>query len=449
MHPRARRLLGWFFILTFLFITPVIILSTAGYRYNFTKKRLERTGVLYVETVPSGAKIGLSGRTTEKTSPTRITRLLPGTYDIGLNKEGFRPWSKKVEIFSSQTTFLTDVALFRETLPILTNEAEIVRTAISPDARYVAYVAATDTGFELRVLDLRDGKDHLVSRSESLVDDADLRWSPDSRRLLIRLTGKKKENVALIWNASSPATVTDLATVIDAAPVQAFWNEDARGISYVLGGQLLSLDLRTMEIARLGPVSGVVAVAENAVFDARKTSEGPALFRRELRGETFEKLSALSAPDFTPLAAVGRRVIFISRASGKMLIINPSPAPDAPSAFEAQGRDGAWSADGRRFLYWNDFELHEYDAERDTDTLLTRVSTPILSAAWLRGANALVYATGSGLFALEARGGNDRVLTPLAEFTELNGFGLGRSGTSAVLSGRIGRQSGLWTLMLR
>ena len=75
MHPRARRLLSWTFIVAFFVIAPAIIFTTAGYRYNFSKKRFERTGVLVVESRPTGASVTLGGEPQKGSTPARIAQL--------------------------------------------------------------------------------------------------------------------------------------------------------------------------------------------------------------------------------------------------------------------------------------------------------------------------------------------------------------------------------------
>src|SRR5688572_3398648 len=106
MRSRARRLLSWTFIVTFFLIAPAIILSTAGYRYNFATRRIERTGVMIVETRPTGAMVTLNGERQVDDTPARLPSLSPGTYDLRVEKIGYHIWEKNVAIESRSTAFV-------------------------------------------------------------------------------------------------------------------------------------------------------------------------------------------------------------------------------------------------------------------------------------------------------------------------------------------------------
>ena len=76
MIPNRRacsRLL--IFITLFLLIAPILIIDATGYRYNFKKNRLEKTGILYLDSQPHAALIYLNGKY-QDTTPTRFSRLL-------------------------------------------------------------------------------------------------------------------------------------------------------------------------------------------------------------------------------------------------------------------------------------------------------------------------------------------------------------------------------------
>jgi len=57
MKLRYRRLIYSTFIFIFVILTPIIILYTSGYRYNFKKRTIEKTGILYLESKPKDALI--------------------------------------------------------------------------------------------------------------------------------------------------------------------------------------------------------------------------------------------------------------------------------------------------------------------------------------------------------------------------------------------------------
>lgn len=214
MSPRNRAFLRWAFIIIFLIIAPVIILSTAGYRFNFGTRRLERTGVIVVDTVPSGASISLNGRLEKPTTPARLARVSPGTYRVRIEKIGFHPWEKDIAVDESQTLFLNDLVLMRDSPPKFEREqAHIVTAAFSPDDRYAATLSDEPGYAELHVFDFKTGMDRFPYRAPTAAAVTyKLSWSADSQRLFIT-RGSKGLSTFYLWNAAEPLVMTKLDSV--------------------------------------------------------------------------------------------------------------------------------------------------------------------------------------------------------------------------------------------
>jgi len=89
MTLQKRRILYSFFILLFLIIAPILIFYSLGYRYNFIKGNIEKTGVVFLKSFPKSAKIYLNNELQSDKTPTQITNLLSNTYDVRVEKEGY------------------------------------------------------------------------------------------------------------------------------------------------------------------------------------------------------------------------------------------------------------------------------------------------------------------------------------------------------------------------
>lgn len=116
MRLLYRRLIFYVLVLIFLIGAPALAAYTSGYRWNSKQYRVVKTGALSVESNPSDAAIIINGATYAHT-PALITKLLPGQYEIALEKEGFFSWKKNLLISSGQTTFAHEVALFKKSGP--------------------------------------------------------------------------------------------------------------------------------------------------------------------------------------------------------------------------------------------------------------------------------------------------------------------------------------------
>jgi hypothetical protein len=105
------------FIVIFLATTPLIVLYTAGYRWNEKKLRLEKVGIIFLRSRPSGADIYLNGKLRSENTPARLRNLLPDTYSITVAKPGYLSWSKQLPVESALATFAEGIILWKEAAP--------------------------------------------------------------------------------------------------------------------------------------------------------------------------------------------------------------------------------------------------------------------------------------------------------------------------------------------
>lgn len=445
MPSRARRLLSWTFIIAFFLIAPAIILSTAGYRYNFATRRLERTGVMVVESRPAGATITLNGERVSAETPARLPNLSPGAYDLRVEKAGYRPWEKSVTVESRSTAFLNQISLFRQAAPMLFSPAgPAVHPSFSPDARYAAAMTSAPSGSELAIIDLLTGVDSLPYRSSASAEGFDLSWSKDGRWLLIAHPGPNP--AFLLWDARTPQAVHDLKDATGFTFGSVFWAQDEVKLYGVADGTLYGIDPSLPAATDEGPAVGQAVVADGVVYgiEAGKTAK---LVRRKLKDAAFEAIAGLPSAGFRPLAGRDGRIAYVSISGDDLFVIDPSG--ERPKAFETRGKDGAWSADGSKLLYWNDLEVRIYDDRSGGDELITRLSGPIAQAAWHEPEWNALYAVNGTLYATETSSRYGRLTVPLTVFASIDRFTVSPNGDFAYVFGAKDGQSGLWRLRLR
>ncbi len=121
--PFHRRILPWVFAAVFLSVAPVLVLYTAGYRWNPKKIKVERNGTLIVDSEPNAARIYLNDRDTEETTPVTIQNIRPGEYAIRIEKSGYHSWEKRLHIQAEFVTFASDMILWPEREPRLLTSA--------------------------------------------------------------------------------------------------------------------------------------------------------------------------------------------------------------------------------------------------------------------------------------------------------------------------------------
>jgi hypothetical protein len=114
-RTRVGILIG--FIALFLVTAPLVVLYTAGYRWNEKKFRLEKVGIIFLRSRPSGADIYLDGKLRKESTPARVRDLLPDTYEIKVSKNGYTSWTKSLAVESARTTFAEGIILWKNVDP--------------------------------------------------------------------------------------------------------------------------------------------------------------------------------------------------------------------------------------------------------------------------------------------------------------------------------------------
>lgn len=111
MTKTTRRIIFYFLCAAFLVLTPVIILYSKGLTFDWENRRIVKTGGLFVKSTPPKADIFLNGEK-ENQAPYFFSHLLPKSYLVKVEKEGFHPWEKTLEVKGELVTEVRNIFLF-------------------------------------------------------------------------------------------------------------------------------------------------------------------------------------------------------------------------------------------------------------------------------------------------------------------------------------------------
>ncbi len=118
MTRTTRRILFYCAIAIFVGVSYVVLIYAQGYQYSFSTGRFIRSGALYVKANTS-ASILINGKLKASTSllgnSASIGALLPATYTISVQKEGWSSWQKKVTITAGFVEDFNHVMLLPQT----------------------------------------------------------------------------------------------------------------------------------------------------------------------------------------------------------------------------------------------------------------------------------------------------------------------------------------------
>ncbi|MBL7159276.1 PEGA domain-containing protein [Candidatus Microgenomates bacterium] len=193
------KLAGPIFVAIFIFsVTAAIVLFGRGFRVDLQQKELKTTGLLAATSNPKGASIFINNRLTSATNET--INLDPGWYDVRIEKEGFIPWQKKIEI-KKEIVAETNAHLFSQhpsLSPLTSTGAK--SPSLSPDGLKLAYIIPYQPTINNQQLAIKYGvfilnlnnnplsfskkSTQIFSYQVTADEKASLVWSPDSTQVL-------------------------------------------------------------------------------------------------------------------------------------------------------------------------------------------------------------------------------------------------------------------------
>jgi hypothetical protein len=208
MSKNARTIIAALFVLAFLVSAPLVVLSTKGYRYDWRKTKLEKTGILRIESVPSGADVVLNGAPTHATTPTAFTRLLPEQYDVRLDRPDMLPWQKTLAVRSGETTFATGIRLVSAALPTLQSRLIADRAVFDANGGRAVFFRENGEWTEVGIAATDGASETLLARfSRSDAADPHAEWSPEGDAVALAVTRGGTRRVT-VYDADPPHSAT-------------------------------------------------------------------------------------------------------------------------------------------------------------------------------------------------------------------------------------------------
>ncbi len=215
MHKHLQPILFFTFVVAFLITAPLVVLYTAGFRYQFGKNVIVKTGVLSVSTIPRGATL-LIDETEESTkTPVVVDTIIPGMHKITLQKEGYLPWKKELEVFSQLTTFADNVVLFGSDELVFDSKLkpQEVQTASAPTTTFQGKQVQINSLPDRAVLSFVDSSD--VSTIISYLPAGTYSFVPAPANLLFLVDELHQRIVVINPQDDQPVLLNESASVFD------------------------------------------------------------------------------------------------------------------------------------------------------------------------------------------------------------------------------------------
>ncbi|MDO8668046.1 MAG: hypothetical protein Q7K35_03035 [bacterium] len=445
MTLKVRRILSLIFILLFLAITPVVVLYAAGFKLSKNGFFIQRTGMFIVDSNPRGAKILINGQVQKKlissifnkndfiTTPAKIKNLLPGEYDLALKLNGYWNWQKKLSINPGASTFIEDIYLFKNDLPIQIAPAGVKSINLSPNNNQALILSAGQITF----LNLEDETKKSISQNN--LKGKNITWSGDGQKLII-------DNYLYDLNNLN----------INIGP-----NKPLDGLNYKWQNDNLYFQNKT-SIYRLNSANLPTEIIANKKFNDFLTkdrylylinqSKPTASSLEIINIETGAQIKNIDLPASNNYSFINpeQNLINLYDNDHKILyLINPLAANYSPLVEVINNVKTTFWVNNNLLLYAGDYEIWLYNLETKKQTLITRISEEINSVVMHPNKNYIIYSTGQTINAIELDEREKRNIVELARFDLIESFGLNADGDILYFSGKVGNIEGLYKLLIQ
>lgn len=202
MTRRTRRILFIICLILFLLVAPAVVFYSQGYRIDFQAKKISRTGALFLKVWPKSVQIYLNEKPIKKTDfffgSVLIEDLLPKNYKVRVEKEGYHPWEKDLEIKEKEVVEFKNIFLIPKNPNFTILGKGINDFYFSPDGKKIILKEMAEKHWALKLYDLeRNVKSHLIGESDISkigVELFSLKFSPDSKKVLLEVGLKEQIN---------------------------------------------------------------------------------------------------------------------------------------------------------------------------------------------------------------------------------------------------------------
>ena len=106
-----RKILFYVFVLIYLVTAPLVIMHALGINYQPDTKTLEKTGLIYLSSIPSQARVTINAEQYPQETPVVLRGLAPGSYKIKISKETYKDWRKNLPVEAQKATVVESVLL--------------------------------------------------------------------------------------------------------------------------------------------------------------------------------------------------------------------------------------------------------------------------------------------------------------------------------------------------
>lgn len=293
-------------VVLFGITVPIAIFMVLGYRIDLDSKKLVATGTLVVQTSPKDALIKINGEIQDKKTPATLRYVLPGEYEMTLEKEGYSSFTKRItihprQVSSPQTPGIPIVLFFKS--PEKTGSAQGVMV-FSPDQK-------TSVAIKNDRLDLsQNGTIRTYDLNQTILKRTDATWKIEDQKNQASVVLVNDNRFLLRQSTSTATDITNLlgrVKILKTAVVNdenlVVLGEDRNIYKYDAGKKTVTLILNNIDTFTLTPDNTQILYAiSNQVYSASLSTLKPVLIRDLETQNNISEIEIIPAGDIYAIA---------------------------------------------------------------------------------------------------------------------------------------------------
>jgi len=438
---KKRSLFFWILVVFFFATTCVLIPYTLGYRFNTERGIFIYTGSISLKSTPQNISITVdkkpvaNGRLNMINSSYHIGGLNPGEHLIEVSAPDFKPWSKKVAVSSGLSAEFWNVELVRENYPRVQYQTpQINNFFYDPQKRLVAYTENDAEALRVNILDINNETVENVFNSNEWRFTSDpkenIEWSPSLYKIIIPVEKYGIKNYFIVeTNTKKTINLQELAGTENLSKVR--WDSNNRNyLYYISEGKLFRLNINDSTDKKI-MASDVASydLSGNKVYYFQLPSGVVFSLKPDSNSNpiqiTTSAPSDMSDSSYQITTYDERRVALLNK-SGNLSVFNDGEKEIYFRELASGVRGIQFSDDGKKLLYWNDWEIVAYylrawevqpfRAENETKDI-TRFSEKIDNVQWSRDYEHVLFSAGGKIKIIEIDHRNQKNLTDVVDFT--------------------------------
>jgi hypothetical protein len=452
MEKIKRSLFFWTLVILFFIVGPAVILNTQGYRFDFHRGVFVYSGTITFKANPQNFNVIVNGKLNDSKQLNRInnsyniTGLLPGDYEIKLERDGFQSWSKKTDVHSGLASEFWNVILVRNNYEKTEyNTPGAGKFFISPKSDYFAYEKENGTALEVALYNMgNDQTEKNYSFSGwKFIDESreeNIEWSPDQSFLSVPLEkefdNKQKEYSYSIIDVdnNSSFNLNEMLNKKEISNVR--WDPKEKGYLFFLSeNSLFRFNIKDN--------ADLIKISDNvSSFDLSRTdlyfvkNPNNLVYKVTANGKSEPEQITNGFPDennpeIRRIITYNDSRISLTSRDKSLYVYNKA---DRDTYFRKIGEavEGVhFSDDGKKLLFWTKNEISVYfmtdwkvpplRSENDL-TNITRYSDEIRNVQWFKDYEHIIFSTGKYVKIIELDPRDRRNCMDMVSTTNENPF---------------------------